>query len=108
MTQENKIEELTKLINGFLTEVLPGGCWQTYTEPKKLAAEIVKNLGLFSVVFNEAETVCKICHKPKRMQNGILQLLCECPSEVEVCAKGHNMRRHWCVDCDLFDTCEFE
>ena len=55
MNKKNKIEELTKLLNGFLTEVLPGGTWQTYTEPKQLAEEIVKNLGLFSVSHSTTE-----------------------------------------------------
>lgn len=40
---EKEIEkEIEKLLNGFLTEVLPGGQWQTYTEPKIIAEKISK------------------------------------------------------------------
>jgi hypothetical protein len=42
----------------------------------KLTLHIVSN--------NEASNICPKCHKPKRMQNNIIQLLCECDSEVVV------------------------
>jgi hypothetical protein len=29
---------------------------------------------------NKPTNICKDCHKPKRMEIGILQLLCECPN----------------------------
>lgn len=59
---KNKTEELTKLLSGFLTELLPGGTWETYTEPKQIAQEIVKNLSLFSV---SNSVVCKINMRPE-------------------------------------------
>lgn len=68
----------------------------------------VENLGIHSVVFNEADNICKTCNKPIRMQNGILQQLCECNSEVEVlpmenCPKCGKLRTgRSCHDCQQY------
>ena len=55
------------------------------TREDKCTLHIVSN--------NEANNICPDCHKPKRMMNNTLQLLCECESEVAV--KGcHNCKNN--------------
>jgi hypothetical protein len=54
MKQENKIEELTKLLKGFLSGVPHEGYWKTYTDPRRIAEYIVKNFALLHGVSESA------------------------------------------------------
>jgi hypothetical protein len=49
----SKIKEVENYLNGYLTEVLPGGCWNTYTEPKVIAEGLIKLLNLHDISIAE-------------------------------------------------------
>lgn len=81
MKQQEKIVEILKQysINHHHEGIVLQESWFD-----DVADDLVKLLNLHIVSNNEASNICPKCHKPKRMQNNIIQLLCECDSEVVV------------------------
>jgi len=68
MTEQEKIDKVADKVTEYTTATMHNQGLISYNDIPKLATEIVKNLGLFSVSNNEV-AVCETCKTPLQLFN---------------------------------------